>query len=827
MVVGITLGVAVVVAVDLANLSANRAFDLSVDSVVGRATHHIVGGPQGVDESVYTELRRAGAVRAAAPVVAAYASPREMDGRPMQLLGIDPFSELPFRNYLWAEQPVSLDELTAWLTEPGSVLLSAEVAERYQLRPGDNLSLDVVGRERQVIVAGLLQPRDDLSRRALEGILLADIATAQELTDRVGRLDHIDLILPEGEAQRARIEMLLPQGVRIQPAEAQTGSTKQMTAAFRLNLTALSLLALVVGMFLIYNTMTFSVVQRRSLFGILRCLGVTRREVFALVLVEALIVGCVGATLGLALGLVMGRSAVQMVTQTVNDLYFVLTVRDVDTPLVSLAKGAIVGVGATLAASVPPAWEAATGAPRAALSRSGLETKAQRASLRTAVAGIALILAGVGVLALPSQSLIVSFGCTFLIVLGFACLTPLVTKTMMELAAPVLQRVLGTLGRMAPRDVSKSLSRTAIAVAALMVAMSVTIGISLMVGSFRQTVVLWLTDALQGDIVVSGPSVSGLQDVTPLDPRAESIVRRHPRVVRVDLLRSTTVDSPAGPIEVEAGNSPDYGDELRYLASEGSSEATWDAVRQFGAVIVSEPLANRLGLSLSDEVTLYTNAGPRTFPVAGIYYDYASTEGTAIMSLSGYRESWNDETVTALVVQIAPGANPEQVARELEADLAPVQRLFAQPNQAIRGAALGIFDRTFAITGALQLLATVVAFIGVLSALLALQLEKRREFGILRAVGLTVRELRALILMETGLMGTVAGLLSMPAGLALAVILVYVINRRSFGWTLQMVVDAVPFLQAIAVSLLAALLAGIYPALRMGKMAPADALRYE
>jgi putative ABC transport system permease protein len=213
--------------------------------------------------------------------------------------------------------------------------------------------------------------------------------------------------------------------------------------------------------------------------------------------------------------------------------------------------------------------------------------------------------------------------------------------------------------------------------------------------------------------------------------------------------------------------------------------------------------------------------------VAGIYYDYASTRGTAIMSLATYREIWNDDTITALVVRLASDADPDRVARDLEADLAPVQRLFARPNQAIREAALAIFDRTFAITGALQLLATVVAFIGVLSALLALQLEKQREFGVLRAVGLTIRELRGLILLETGLMGAVAGLLSMPAGFSLALILIYIINKRSFGWTLQLFVDPLPFLEAIGVSVLAALLAGIYPALRMGRIAPAEALRYE
>jgi putative ABC transport system permease protein len=357
--------------------------------------------------------------------------------------------------------------------------------------------------------------------------------------------------------------------------------------------------------------------------------------------------------------------------------------------------------------------------------------------------------------------------------------------------------------------------------------MSVTIGISLMITSFRQTVTVWLSDALQGDIVVSGPTGSGLQDVTPVDPRAEAIVRAHADVARVDLLRSVTVDAPGGQVEIEAGSSRDYGYGLRYVASDGSPQAAWDAVHQRGAVIVSEPLANRLNLSVSDALSLYTDEGLRVFPIAGIYYDYASTQGTAIMSLETYRQTWHDDTITALVANLAPGADPDQVARELEANLAPVQRLLARPNGAIREAALSIFDRTFAITDALQVLATAVAFIGVLSALLALQLEKQREFGVLRAVGLTVRELRGLILLETSLMGAVAGFLAMPAGFTLALVLIHVINRRSFGWTLQMVLTPAPFLQAVAISVLAALLAGIYPAIRMGKMAPADALRYE
>jgi putative ABC transport system permease protein len=573
--------------------------------------------------------------------------------------------------------------------------------------------------------------------------------------------------------------------------------------------------------------MTFSVVQRRSLFGTLRCLGVTPGEIFVLVAGEALIVGVVGSGLGLLLGVAMGRNAVGAVTQTITDLYFVLTVREVGIPSVSLIKGALVGVVATVLTASAPAWEAASVPPRAALSRSGLEAKTRRAVEWAAVGSLVAFALGMGVLALPTRSLVVSFGSMSAIVLGFALLTPLATALSMRVAAVVFGRVWGLLGRMAPRDVVNSLSRTSIAVAALMIAVAVTIGVSLMVGSFRNTVVTWLEHALQGDIYVRAPSFKATQNVRTLDPAVARIAEETPGVARVELIRAVHVDSPAGPVYVEAGTSPDYGEGLLYKSADGSPAETWEKV-QGGAVIVSEPFANRLNLPpRGGAVTLHTNQGARAFDVVGIYYDYASSEGAVIMSIEDYRRFWEDVTFTALDVRVEPGADVGRVARALEDALAPVQQVFVRPNQALREDVLVVFDRTFAITGALQMLATVVAFIGVLSALLSLQLDKRRQLGILRAVGLTARELWGLVMLETGLMGAVAGLLAMPAGYALSLILVYVINRRSFGWTLQMLIEPQPFIQAFAVAVVAALLAGIYPAYRMSKMVTADTLRFE
>jgi putative ABC transport system permease protein len=600
-----------------------------------------------------------------------------------------------------------------------------------------------------------------------------------------------------------------------------------MTAAFRINLTALSLLALVVGQFLIYNTMTFSVVQRRPLFGTLRCLGVTRVEIFTLVLAEAMIVGVVGSALGIALGILAGQAAVQIVTRTINDLFFVLSVRGIQIPTISLLKGAILGISATLLSAAPPAWEAASVPPRLALSRSGLESKALRAVWLSARIGLVIGVIGLALLLIPTRSLVISFAGTFAVIIGSSMLAPVTTAITMRLVGPFLGRIWGTLGRMAPRDVTKSLSRTSVAVAALMMAVSVTIGVSLMVSSFRHTVIAWLAQTLQGDIYISAPSNLANRISADIDSRVLPVLEAWPGVEQVLVLRSATLDSPLGPVQVAATSNQDVSIQRNYLATEVPISEL-EGKLQSGWVIVSEPFADRINLPRhGGHITLFTDQGAQVFPVAGIYYDYSSTQGIVTMSIDTYRRFWNDPSITAIALILKPGIDTDSLVKSMQARLAPIQKLLIRSNLALRQGVLEVFDRTFAITGALQLLATVVAFIGILSALLSLELERQRELGILRAVGLTARQVWQLIALETGLLGAVAGLLSMPTGYFLALILIYIINRRSFGWTLQMQVLPAPFLQALAVAEAAALLAGIYPAARMSRIAEADAMRFD
>jgi putative ABC transport system permease protein len=583
-------------------------------------------------------------------------------------------------------------------------------------------------------------------------------------------------------------------------------------------------------MFLIYNTVTFSVVQRRPLFGILRCLGATGGQLFTLILGEAVLMALIGSVLGLGLGVLLGRGVVRLITQTINDFWFSVSVEGVTVPPLSLLRGLLVGVGAAILAALVPAIEAARTAPQSTLRRSTLESRVRRLLPWLVLGWAVLMAAGAVVLWLEGGGLLGAFAGLFAVLFASALLAPPVTAVAMRLIGPPLSRALGALGRMAPRDIVRSLSRTSIAIAALMTAVSVIVGVSIMVGSFRGTVVQWLDQTLQADIYISPPTVTANRVVGALDPAVVDAVSAWPGVERAVSSHSVQIELPqfdrlaqlvAVDGDVSRGNRP-------YAWVRDDLDDPWPALSAGEGVIISEALALKENLPTPPPpITLLTAAGPRDFPVLAVFYDYASDQGTIFIDNDVYSDMWGDTAVSAVGLFVAPGQSTDEIIAEMEAAYAGRTDVLIRSNDALRRGSVEIFDRTFAITSALRLLAVIVAFIGVLSALMSLQLERARELGTLRATGMTRPQLWALTLLETGLMGMVAGLLALPVGYALAWVLVYIINVRSFGWTLALDLEPGYFLQALAVAVGAALLAGIYPSIRAGNMEIASALREE
>ncbi|MFW5909812.1 MAG: ABC transporter permease, partial [Thiohalospira sp.] len=441
-----------------------------------------------------------------------------------------------------------------------------------------------------------------------------------------------------------------------------------------------------------------------------------------------------------------------------------------------------------------------------------------------ALAGVAVWAVAAGVIA-ASRGLLAGYAALFLVLVGFALVTP----WLMARALPALGRGMSRLGvvpRLAAGGVATSLTRTAPAVVALAVAVSATVGVGTMVDSFRGSLQSWLGEALQADVYVTSAARRADGTGADLPPAAVERVSALDGVARATTSRAANLELAGREVElfaVEAGATGLDG----FPLTAGDPEAVEPAWRAGEGVLVSEPLARRHGLAPGDTLAVPTPAGEAKWTVLGVFRDYGSEQGVIAVDRARYRERFDDPGVGAVGLHLAEGVDPEGVVAAAREAVADWPALEVTSNRAVREASLAVFDRTFAITHVLRLLAVGVAFMGILSALLAWQLERGRELGLLRAVGLDPGQARRLVATETGLLGLAAGLLALPLGIALAGVLVHVINRRAFGWTMELNLPPDVLVEGVVLAVVAALLAGIVPARRAARLAPARLVREE
>jgi putative ABC transport system permease protein len=602
--------------------------------------------------------------------------------------------------------------------------------------------------------------------------------------------------------------------------DSRNAALEQMTSAFGVNLLAMSLLALLVAGLLIYNTVSLSVLQRQQTLGIMRSLGVSRRELTLLILLESILRGILASSAGVVCGLMLGQGLVKLVTRTIGDLYFNLSVTSfVLEPLV-LGKGLLWGIGVSLLAAVIPAWQAGRAQPVTLQQRAVQDKTIQRQLPQLALVG-GLVM-GVGLLLLLPEngSLVTGFVALNLLIFGFCLLIPLAMQFCLQLFLSGFSQHLPQKTRLALRNIQSGISRTGMAVAALTVAVSVTVGVGIMVGSFRQTVILWLDQTLSGDVQVSRlDSESGA-----ISAELELFVRDQLQVQSLTRVYNQRVESNVSEVRVAA-----YGDGLE--ANLFIKTITADGLQSAEAgtgLLVSEPFAYLHKLNVNDTLTLYSPRGAVTLPVAGIFYDYTTGPGMVAIAQGLYTQRWPDRAPTSLILHAADGQDLADLQRSLRAYTADLPGNWGvAANADIRRITLTIFDRTFAITHVLRLLAIGVAFVGVLSALIALQLERMREYALLRATGMTVQEVASMIGVQTLVMGVLAGLFALPLGLLMSDVLIDVINKRSFGWSMLHILPVSVLVQAMLLAIVAAGLAGIYPALHVAGVSPAQGLREE
>ncbi|MGQ4807810.1 hypothetical protein NKDENANG_01170 [Candidatus Entotheonellaceae bacterium PAL068K] len=828
---GIALGVAVFVAVRVTNVSTLRSFERTVEAIAGRASLEIVGHGAPLDETVLPMARRTPGVASVAPLILTDVLVQEAEGEALLVAGIDVIADRAVRDYTFRWTEADRRDPFAILTQPQSIILNERFAWSYGLQLGAPVHLHTSQGTQQLIVRGFLRPEG--AAEALGGhFAIMDIAAAQVLFDRVGRLDRIDVIPRQGFALdrvQAALQHRLGPGVRVRRPQTRNQAVEKMLRSFHVNLTALSLIALIVGMFLIYNSTTISVVQRRREFGILRALGVPRRHIVRLIMTEALGIGILGACGGLGVGLLLAHLALRLVSPAVSSLYVSEHVNRLLLTWDTAAVGLSLGIGTALVSAAWPTREALRISPVAAIQQRGMYSHRQKPLWPSSLAGIVLLLIAYGLSRLPTVHGVAVFGyvACLALVLGVSCLIPPVLRSLRHVGRQTLTRWLGVEGLLAMDNLLYALRRSTVAIAALLTSFAMMISVAIMIESFKRTVYTWVEQTLSADLLVHQAAPGGKRSGLSLPHGLRQELLHVEGVHDADSARAIDVEYDGNLVLLVAVDFAVYAQYGTFPFAAGDRAPAMQQVIEQQGVLLSENFSRRYNVGVGDRLLLDTPRGPHSFTVAGVVIDYSSDRGTLTIDRSTYVTYWGDEQVDAFGVFVTPGVDPGQVAKRIQRHFADRYPLYVLTRGKFKERVLELVEQPFAVTYALEVIAIVVALLGVTNALYASILERTRELGVLRAVGATRPRVRRIILIEGGIMGIIGAGYGLVTGLVLSVILIFVINRQVFGWTLQITVP-IPFVCVTWVLLVVATIVASYqPARQAARVHLTETVQYE
>ena len=801
----IALGVAVVLAIDLAGNAAAGSFHSSLETLTGDADLEVTASGGVPEKIVGTLATLPYALRVETRVEDYAVIPGTKQTVP--LIGLDFVAEAGQRSGLAFQAPQSEDALQ-YLGAKDSIW----VGESLGRKSGERIALLI---NDQVGVYAVRGAFPDSHGNA--SAIVMDIAAAQRALNRPGRVDRVLIKVPVAvsvEEWQRRLTRALPPGLLVRPAGAGTNGNRRMLAAFRWNLNLLSYIALVVGAFLIYNTISVSVVRRRAEIGIVRALGASRRSVLAAFVGEAACFGFLGALIGLPLGRVMASGAVNLMGATVEALYVTSRPGSIALTPYSVLLAMLIGIGVAVASAYSPAREASFVSPVEAMAHGRREYIALVHKKRDFWIAVVLGLAAAAASRAPALAgkPVLGYLAALLLIVASAFAMPSIVATLTSASSRVLGKILGVEALLASRSLSSSLRRTSVLVGALSTAIAMMTAVGIMVGSFRETVLLWMGDQLPADLYLR-PAGNAAADRHPtISVELTEKIARLPGVEAIDRLREYEISydgMPAGLGSVELNILRAYHN-ADFLSGRPTNQVLSE-LREANTVLISEPFANKHNLRAGDSVILPLGEKRIIFRVADIYYDYSSERGTILMDRNVLLRYVPDPAASNLAVYVAADARVDTVRAEID-QAAAGHRVLVFSNRDLRGEALRIFDRTFAITYALEGVAVIVAVMGVAGALLALVIDRRRELGLLRFLGAKAGQVRKLIVTEAGLIGLIANFAGIALGFALSLILIYVINRQSFGWTIRFHWPVAVLLGALTLVYAATVIAGLYPA---------------
>lgn len=830
---GIAFGVAIFTAVQIANENIRDSFRWTIEQIAGKGEVEVEGGPSGFPEEEIVRIRSLPEIKESFPMIFQQALAGEEEPTDLIILGVD-FIQYPLLHDFSIINPGfrSSPDLNI-LLEPASIVVSPLLADRFHLNSGSKFSLRVGGERIQTEVAGILRFQNNLPLPYGGYFAMMDIASAQTLFHKIGRLDRIALLLeeniPEGEVIK-RLSSLLP-GLQIQSPESEKKMVDSLLGSFNLNIKALSEVSILVGMFLIYNTLSVLLIRRKVEIGILRSIGLSGRELFFLILFESLLLGLIGSMIGIGLGLLISRFVLKAVSLTITSLYLKVYTETISFPLMTGITALAIGTAVSLLAAAVPAWEGSQITPRECLTRRG-EINPPHRSTALLLAGVSSVGFSFFLSTLPPYEHRPLFGylSALFLLLGLALMIPSILYLLYKLLQLPFLNNRFVLLKIGGSGFFQKPLRNGISVTALMVSVALLVSVTLMIDSFRKTLDLWFDQTIKADLVIETKEWLRTGDLPLISPEIAETVKKTEGIAAVDLFREDHLFFQNKPFLLDSRNLEIHRDRSQYLFTEGISSQKLQRVLDRKEVLISERFSLEHQLKEGDSINLDTPSGRAPFRIGGVFYDYTTQGGKVVIDRSLYLKYWKDDRLNILPIYLEKDGFLQRESAAIKERLQPLldkNGLTVISNQEIKTKVMEIFDQTFSIARVLEWITILIALLGVVNMLLANLLDQKREIGIMRSIGLARNQIGLLTLFEALWMAIVADLLGGIGGTALSLILIYVINKQSFLWTIQFYFSWMILIRIFLNVTLTALIAAYFPARKAAGENIAESIRYE
>lgn len=826
---GIVLGVAVFVGMHTANQSVLYAFNRTVDKIAGTTQLQVTAGETGFPEEILQRVQDHPGVAVAAPVIEASVQTGLQGEGNLLVLGVDMTGDRSLRDYDLEEADDSVvDDPLVFLAQPDSVIVSENFCRRNHLKLDSRLTMRTMEGPKQFTIRGVMKG-DGLASAYGGNLAIMDIYAAQLVFGRGRTFDRIDLSVADGytvDQVRATLQRALGPGLQVDPPNARGQQFEAMAKIYSVSANISSLFALFIGLFLIYNTFSIAVTQRRSEIGILRALGATQGQVKRLFLLESAIAGLAGSLAGLGFGLLIARGMARYISDFMGEVYGVAQrAEEISADPRLLATALVLGVVTSLIAGWIPARNAAAVDPVKALQKGRVQVITEGENRARRRAALGLLAAALVCIFLGHQPFFFYSG-YLLSVLAALLLTPALCRWLATLLRPLMKAVRPVEGALAADSILQAPRRTSGTVAALALSVALVIGLAGVAKASYETILHWVDSALNPDLFVSSSqSITERSFRFPVSLGDE--IRQVPGVDEVQAVRTARIVHQGTPVMLVAADVHLIARRVKMRVLEGNPDTMYPAVARGEGVVISDNFALLRHIHKGDTLPLMTPAGRLDLPVLGVVVDYSDQQGTILIDRGLFVKHWKDNTINVFRIYLKPGYTQAAVRQELLHRFGGRTRLFVMTNGEIRAFILKITDQWFGLTYVQIFVAVLVAILGIVNTLTVSISDRKRELGVLQAVGGLRSQVRHTIWMEALAIGTLGLIIGYALGAVNLYYILEVTRRDIAGMRLNYRYPVEIALILLPVMLGSALLSGAGPAEAAVRGSLVEALEYE